>query len=478
MDMKDRPGTAPAEIFDWTPHYLDLLAAVGCAGDDLSVDIHYACHDPLLASPHRLAAAAGLAAALQGSLAESLGRWRGAGARRMEIPAFAALCSLNSSFFLRQNGYRIGMGSGRLAGEPLNGFYPAGERWFRFVGSRQSHRDLILGMLGCANTKEAIARAVAGRDPWELEDWCARAGVPGAVARHRHEWRAHPHGRLLAQRPVIDIVKLAEGPPMPLAPAPRPLAGVKVLDLTHVLAGPSSSRTLAAHGADVLRLSKPGEGEDPLYMVMDTGFGKRNAYADLDDPADLAHVRRLCAEADVFVQSYRHGSLARRGLSPEGLAALRSGLIQVNISCYGQGPWEARPGFDPNAATVTGVCLDEGAGGEPTLPPMTLLSDYLTGTLAAAGAMAALLRRAREGGSYEVRVSLARTAMWVQDLGLLDAGAYAHLPRQPDPAAAALQSMDSPFGRLEYLAPIPYYSGSPAGWHSPPLPLGASRAAW
>ena len=478
MNTGDRPGTEPVTTFDWASHYLALLAAVGCADDDLSTDIHYACHDPLLASPHRLSAAAGLAAALQGSLAETLSRQRGARARRMEIPTFAALCSLNSSFFLRQNGYRIGMGSGRLAGEPLNDFYPARDRWFRFVGSRQSHRDVILGMLGCANTREAIAQAMAGRNPWELEDWCARVGVPGAVARHRHEWRAHPHGSLLAQRPVIELVKLADGPPVPLPPAPRPLAGVKVLDLTHVLAGPSSSRTLAAHGANVLRLSEPGEGEDPLYMVIDTGFGKRNAFADLDEPADLAHVRKLCAQADVFVQSYRHGSLARRGLSPESLAALRPGLVYVNISCYGRGPWEERPGFDPNAATVTGVCLEEGRGGEPTLPPMTLLSDYLTGTLAAAGAVAALLRRAREGGSYEVRVSLARTAMWVQDLGLLDGGTYAHLPRQPEPAAAALQSMDSPFGRLEYLAPIPYYSDLPAGWHSPPLPLGASCAAW
>jgi crotonobetainyl-CoA:carnitine CoA-transferase CaiB-like acyl-CoA transferase len=297
------------------------------------------------------------------------------------------------------------------------------------------------------------------------------------VIRTPQEWRSHQHGSQMVGAPVVTIEKIGESEPEPLGRALRPLSGLRVLDLTHIIAGPVVARTLAEQGADVLHITVP-ELPDPLPMIMDTGIGKRNAYLDLKKLEDVSRMRTLCREADIFVQSWRPGSVARLGFGPEEVSRLRPGVIYVSVSAFGDGPWGDRAAFDQIAQSVTGIAHTEGAGGPPRLVPTYLLNDYLCGYLGAAGVNAALIKRAKEGGSYHVKISLAGTSMWVQSFGLLPTNQDMQ-GAQIDPISnPRYQRRNSAFGELHQLAPVAEFSRTVASWDLPPAPLGAHLAEW
>jgi len=249
-----------------------------------------------------------------------------------------------------------------------------------------------------------------------------------------------------------------------------------VLELTHILAGPGATRSLAAQGAEVIRISSP-TASDPHYMIVDTGFGKKTAFLDLNEPGDVARLKELVAGCDVFVSSQRPGSLDARGLSLQELRRVRPGLISLVIDCFGEGPWFGRRGFDPNAQAACGVAVEEGSFDAPKPPTCSLLADFLCSYLGAAGVAAALYRRATSGGSYEVRTSLTGAAMWVQDLGRLAPQDIADVPAGM-PQVDNIQTMPSPFGVLDYLPPVAQFSDTQGFWASPPQPLGAWPPAW
>lgn len=336
----------------------------------------------------------------------------------------------------------------------------------------------LLTLLDCVHTPESMQRAVARWDALALEDRLAEERLVGLIARPREEWRRHPQGAWLAARPVIDIEKIGDSEPEPLGLAARPLSGVRVLDMTHVLAGGAASRTLAEQGAQVLHVSALHQ-MDTMRVCIDTGIGKRQAYTDIDRPEQLAHLKTLASKADIFVQSWRPGSLDKRGLSPEELATLRPGLIYVSVSCYGSGgPWRTRAGYEPCGQTACGLALEDGHPEQPRLAAVRTLNDYLTGYLGAAGALGALLRRAKEGGSYHVKVSLTRSSMWLQDIGQLPPE---HWPQTPPSLTAKPQDLieiDSVFGRLSVAGPVTQYSRTPAYWSRGPEPYGAAPARW
>jgi crotonobetainyl-CoA:carnitine CoA-transferase CaiB-like acyl-CoA transferase len=251
------------------------------------------------------------------------------------------------------------------------------------------------------------------------------------------------------------------------------LSGVRVLDLTRVLAGPTCARTLAEHGADVLHIAAPALPTIDLFE-MDTGHGKRQAYLDLNAPVDAETLRDLVRGADIFSQGFQLGSLARRGFGPEQLMELRPGIIYVSENAFGhEGPWRERPGWEQLAQSTTGVAVIQG-GARPTLAPAAM-NDYTTGYFAALGAMTALLRRATEGGSWLVTVSLSQTSMWYERLG-----------HALDPSAAGstldvtpfLEERDTPYGRMTYLRPALRMSETPPHWALPASPLGSSEPVW
>jgi crotonobetainyl-CoA:carnitine CoA-transferase CaiB-like acyl-CoA transferase len=252
---------------------------------------------------------------------------------------------------------------------------------------------------------------------------------------------------------------------------------VRVLDLTRVIAGPVAARVLASHGADVLAVGAAHLAVIPA-LVIDTGFGKRSCHLDLRRPDERAALDRLAGEADVFLQGYRPGSLARRGFGADELARRHPGVVVVNVSAYGGvGPWGDRRGFDSLVQVVSGIAHTQadvaGVEGPLSLPAQAL--DHATGWLAALGTIQALRRRRSLGGSWAVDVSLARTAAWLDDLGRVDGGLDAADPG-PDDIADLLQFTDSPFGRLTHVRAVGRLADRPVGWATPPAPPGTHPA--
>src|SRR5213082_3765325 len=288
------------------------------------------------------------------------------------------------------------------------------------------------------------------------------------MVRTTQQWAEHPQSAAVALLPLIEIERIGDAPREPLPPAARPLRGIRVLDLTRVLAGPTCARTLAEHGADVLRITGahlPSLG----YQELDTGHGKLAAHLDLRAPGDVDILRGLVRKADVFSQGYRPGTLANRGLSPEELSAIRPGLVYVSLCAFSHaGPWASRRGFDTVVQNVSGITTRQGQvfpgaeAGAPQFYPVSAI-DYLTGYLMAFGAMVALARRAREGGSWLVRISLAQTGRWLVGRGEVPERELKDVPKEFTREELERWSTvsDTPAGRLHHLGPVMRLSETP-----------------
>lgn len=439
--------------------------------------------DPVVPSRYR----PGLASAVAlGAYAAGIGevwRLRGNAAQSIDIDlGKAAVPGLRTLAYVRRGRHALQLQR------------PASERqvFFETLDGRQmyllrhafyhEHFTRLLTCLDCSPDTRSIARAVGRHDALELEERLAEAKAMGALARTRDEWLSHPQGILLAGRTPVEVVRVGESAAEPLAPAKRPLEGIRIVDMGHVLAGPVVSRTLAEQGAEVIHVSPPHL-PDPNHVIADTTFGKRTAFADLRSSADREDLLALIAKADVFVHSWRPGTLDAYGLSFERLSELRPGLIYANVSCYGSdGPWADRAGYDPFGQVVSGLAVGEGSLDAPVLASTFTLNDYLAGYCAAAGVVGALVQRAKSGGSYRVNVSLTGTSMWLQDLEQLPQSQWpdgtdgvVSLPQvSPDDLAVT----SSPYGLIEHPKPIVAFSETPSFWATPPRPAGADRLAW
>ncbi|MDO9409897.1 CoA transferase [Patulibacter sp.] len=429
--------------------------------------------DPVLACRYPLGEAAAAIHAAVGVTAARLGEDRGLPAQRVAVDVRHAAASLRGFLDQVVDGETLDPDpTGRLAGV---GLFAARDGWVQTYGAFPPLEERTLAVLRCRGDREAIARAVSTRGAEELVDALVAAGAPGALVLSAAEWEAHPQGRALRELPVVLVERIGDAPPEPLpAPVdPRPLDGVRVLDLTRIIAGPACGRTLAEHGADVLQVGAPRLHE-VRRAAIETAPGKRRTSLDLADGHDLARLLALVPRSDVVCQNARPGVLDRRGLGAERLAEVRPGIVHVSTDTYGHvGPWRSRPGFEPLAQCSTGWADEHrDADGRPTIVP-ALPCDYATGYLAALGAMVALRRRATEGGSWQVRTSLARTAMWLRDQpGRVDpTGA----PGTPAASTGDLRiRLDGPFGAVDQLAPVVRMSGTPARWATPGEPAGSS----
>jgi hypothetical protein len=332
--------------------------------------------------------------------------------------------------------------------------------------------------------RDAVRRAVANWDALELEEAIIAAKGAGGMARSMEEWAGHPQAAAIASLPLMEIIKISDSGPEPLPEGERPLSGIRVLDLTRVLAGPTSARTLAEHGADVMKITAPHL-PNIGYQEYDTGHGKLQAHLDLRQSRDRETLLGLVREADVFTQGYRPGTLSNRGLSPEELTKLRPGLIYVSMCAFSHvGPWASRRGFDTVVQTVSGITLRQGelfpgASPGPQFYPVSAI-DYLTGYLMAFGAMVAVARRAREGGSWLVRISLAQTGRWLVDRGQITEAELRNVDRELYPAEIDRWSIesDTPVGRLRHLGPTVRLSETAPYWARPTAPLGYHEPVW
>jgi crotonobetainyl-CoA:carnitine CoA-transferase CaiB-like acyl-CoA transferase len=339
------------------------------------------------------------------------------------------------------------------------------------------HRERLLGVLGVDEDPDAVEASLAHRSAREVEDAVYAAGGLAVALRTPEEWAAHEQAAAVAARPLIERGRLDQArtrafPPLPGAPL-LPAAGLRVLDLTRVLAGPVATRTLALLGADVLRLDAPHLPELPDQHA-DTGFGKRSALLDLT--GDRRVFEELLTAADVVVTGYRPGALDRFGLSARALAERRPGLVVAQVSAWGpDGPWGGRRGFDSLVQVATGIAAVEGSPGRPGALPAQAL-DHGTGYLLAAGVLRALTEQSYDGGSRFVRVSLARTAAWLTgDAGASAAEEGADAHEGPD---SWLAETGSRIGRLRYALPPVSFEGGPGDWTRPPGPWGTDAAGW
>ena len=337
--------------------------------------------------------------------------------------------------------------------------------------------EKILKVLDCQLELESVVQAVARWDALELENAVAEVGACGAMVRTSDEWLAHPQGMALAGRPVIEIIKIGESDPEPLPKdsSARPLSGLRVLDLTRILAGPTCARTLAEHGADVLMVTAEYLPQT-RFFVADTSHGKRTTFLDFNDHKQKQTLVDLVEQGDVFSQGYRPGVMIKHGLSPEELAEIRPGIIYASMNCYGyEGPFADRAGWEQLAQTVTGIAAEHG-GDKPRLVPAAAC-DYTTGYLAAYGTLLALGLRARVGGSYHVKASLCQSGMFIQRQHRVD---YDSDGMEIDKQLIEEITLETqtPYGRMEHLGPILKMSATPPKWEVPSSPLGTHGAVW
>ena len=368
---------------------------------------------------------------------------------------------------------------------PVMGVYPAQNgRWSYLHCNFPNHRAAALKVLGVAEDKEEVRRAVSQWDALELEEAIIAAKGAGGMVRSMEEWGNHPQAAAIRSLPLMEIIKIADSPPETLPEGGRPLSGVRVLDLTRVLAGPTCARTMAEHGADVLKITAshlPNIG----YQEYDTGHGKLSANLDLRDNGDLETLHGLIRDTDIFSQGYRPGTLGDRGLSPESLAKIRPGIIYISLSAFSHlGPWSSRRGFDTVVQTVSGITdrqgrLFPGAEAGPQFYPVSAI-DYLTGYLMAFGGLVALARRAREGGSWLVRISLAQTGRWLVDQGQVPETELKGVPSEFSDSEIKQWSTSSetPVGKLGHLSPVLELSETRAHWARPSVPLGYNDPIW
>ncbi|MDH5579820.1 MAG: CoA transferase [Betaproteobacteria bacterium] len=441
-----------------------LRELLGIAGIEGEAQIAGA--DPVLKTPYRVGTAGAAALAATGIAAAVLWQLRTGRSQCVAVDLRAAAVSLKSSSYLRIDGKPPA-----AMWDPFSLFYPVKDgRWVRFHCNYPRHRAAALGVLGVGEDLEAAKRAAASWDGLALEDAIHAAGGCAALVRSAKEWASHLHAAAVEGQSLLEIERIGDAPPMPLPKAERPLSGVRALDLTHVFAGPTAAKTLAEHGADVLKITAaqlPDSGD----IDLDTGIGKLSAQLDLREAADVETLMKLVCETDVFSQSYRPGALASRGFSPEALAKLRPGIVYVSLSAWGTtGPWKDRRGFDSMVQCVSGMAAAQGGADSPKLLPCSAI-DYVSGYLMAFGTMVALARRAREGGSWLVRVALARTGKWIVDRGTVDAAGAV----EPD---ASTMETPSPAGRITHLKPVVQLSETPPFWARPPVPLGHHRPVW
>ena len=436
--------------------------------------------DPVLPTPFRIGDASAAAVAAVGLAASDLWELRTGRRQHVAVDVRRATASLRSGKYMKMDGAPVPTDRNTIMG-----FYPAKNgRWSYLHCNFPNHRAAALEVLGVPEDREAVRKAVAKWDALELEDAIIAAKGAGGMVRTMHEWAKHPQAAAIASLPLMEIVKIGDAPLETLPDGDRPLSGVRVLDLTRVLAGPSCARTLAEHGADVLKVSAahlPNLG----YQEYDTGHGKLSTYLDLREAKNVEILRGLAREADIFSQGYRPGTLAARGFSPEELAKVRPGIVYVSLSAFSHvGPWTSRRGFDTVVQSVSGITMRQGElfpGKEPgpQFYPVSAI-DYLTGYLMAFGAMVALARRAREGGSWLVRISLAQTGRWLVSRGEVPQSELENVPSEFTPDEIERWSMTSitPMGRLRHLAPVVQLSETAPRWERPAVPLGHHEPVW
>jgi hypothetical protein len=450
----------------------NLWALAG--GDPAALDaVTLTGEEPQLPSSFRVAAAAQTSIAAAGLAAAEIWKLRSGQDQKVAVDMRHAVVECRSERYLRVEDQ-----APPPAWDAIAGVYKTrGQRFVRLHTNFPHHRDAVCRVLNCKASRDEVQAALMQWDAEAFETAAYQAGGVVAMMRSHDEWSETPQAKALAALPVMTIEKIGEAAPKPWSSGERPLAGLRVLDLSRVIAGPVAGRTLAAHGADVLLVSGADLPAIP-WLTIDTGRGKLTTFIDLKRDEGRSQLKELLAEADIFSQGYRPQALAQLGFSAEEAARINPGIIFVSLSAYGHGgPWAERRGFDSLVQTTTGFNHAEGVAagvdGPKELPAQIL--DHATGYLMAFGAMMAKARQWREGGSWHVRVSLAQTGRWIWSLGRV-AGGLKTEDLKGEAIRPFSEQVPSGFGSLQAIRHTAQLSRTPAFWSRPAMPLGSHPA--
>jgi CoA-transferase family III len=382
------------------------------------------------------------------------------------------LASLWFGWSIRPQGWEMASPWDAIAGD-----YKAGDGWIKLHTNAPHHRTAALSVLTCEATRPAVEAAVSAWKADELESAIIAAGGCAARLRSIDDWTAHPQGKAIAAEPLVLWDAQGDGNARNWTPAPdRPLAGLRVLDLTRVLAGPVATRFLAGFGADVLRI-------DPLYwdepgVIPEVTLGKRCARLDLRTDAGRETLKSLLGKADILVHGYRSDALEKLGLGAAARRAIQPNLIDISLDAYGHsGPWAHRRGFDSLVQFSTGIAaagMDWQDADKPVSLPVQAL-DHATGYLLAAAAIRGVIARTTRSGPLRARLSLARAAkLLIDHKG--DPSDAAFEPARDEDYEPAIERTDwGPAQRL--LSPL-HIPETALRWTRPAQKLGTSAPSW
>jgi len=446
----------------------EIWTAVGGAGGDAAeIEVTGAGSLPSVFAVTELATAA-LAAAGRAAAELIAGRH----GRRPSARVDRRLASMWFGTSLRPIGWKV-----PPTWDPIAGDYRTADGWIKLHTNVPAHRKAALAVLGGEAERDAVADAVMTWSADALEAAIVAKGGCAAAMRSLEDWRRHPQGSAVAAEPLLHLETTESAPAPGWAIArDRPLAGIRVLDLTRILAGPIATRFLAGLGADVLRIDPPWW-EEP-GIVPEVTLGKRCARLDLRDEAQRARLRQLLAEADVMVHGYRPDALARLGLDAARRRAIRPGLVDVSLDAYGwSGPWAGRRGFDSLVQMSSGIA-DAGMRrlqrDRPTPLPVQAL-DHATGYLLATAVLRGLTQRLGTGRGLQARASLARTAALLV-AHPADPKAEPIRPEASEDLADGVEA--TAWGPARRLRPPITIEGAPLRWDRPAAALGSSDPSW
>src|SRR4051794_4700575 len=467
----------------------DVLADIDMTTDDSGGKISFYGQDPILPSPVRFGSMAAIGLAARSVALAAL--WKEARGEEQDISVDVRKALRRFAGFFEGKWETINGRPPSPGGYAVSPFLKMGDTFFRetrdgrHVLALDIYPQLLvntLNFLGCSPSTESINNAIRKWDAVELEEAAAAEGLVLAMVRTNEEFRREPqYTDLLSKMPLITVEKIGDSYPVPLKPSDNlPLAGVRALGMGHVIAGAAIGRDMALYGADVLNIWRPRDSEIEAF-AWDVQVGMRSTVLD-DSKEDRARFNQLLKNADVFFANKRPGFLKKHDMDADALCQRKPGLIHATVVLHGEkGPWSNRPGFDEIGATVSGLFTIEGSSTRPKQPPIVPICDNVVAWLGTTGILAALRRRAIEGGSYRVTVSLTRTVLWLLSLGILDKG-YARVTAGSSDEhayiAPDLFTAETPLGTYQGMTDQIVMSRTPGSFRTVLVPRGSSKPEW
>jgi len=483
----NNPATSPD--FDLHTETNQVLKDIGLTTSDSGGKLTFYGQDPILPSPHRFGTMAAIGLAARSVALTAL--WRQATGEGQDISVDVRKALRRFAGFFEEKWETVNGRPPSPGGYAVSPFLKTGDAFFRetrdgrYVVALDIYPQLLvrtLDFLRCSPSTESINNAILKWDAVELEDAAAAEGLVLAKVRTNEEFRREPqYAEVLSKMPLITVEKIGESEPVPLkATGNLPLAGIRAFGMGHVIAGAAMGRDMALYGADVLNIWRPRDSEIEAF-AWDVQVGMRSTILD-DAKEDREKFNRLLQNADVFFANKRPGFLKKHGLDAETLCEQKPGLIHATVVLHGEkGPWSNRPGFDEIGAAVSGVFTIEGSPTRPRQPVIVPIVDNVVGWLGTTGILAALRRRAIEGGSYRVVLSLTRTVLWFLSLGIFDkayAKATAGSTDEHKYIAPDLFTAETSLGTYQGMTDQIVMSRTQGAFRTVLAPRGSSKPEW